>query len=237
VFLHLIIFYVYHTFDRKVQRDYISFLQTEREFEKKYRNQVSLIWLMSHGNWPNCCMVTDSRSKSVIIYFVNKYVPRRAHVSCRRSWSYVVLFMRILFVFALCFLIGILDWMMFWCLNELGCWITVYNSCKPITNMGWVRARLCKLQKRCTRLTAVSNKLVVLFMRILFVFALCFLIGILDWMMFWCFNATFSNISAISWRPVLVVEVGVYTITTAISLNLSTRNNSKQWVTLTLKSI
>jgi len=23
---------------------------------------------------------------------------------------------------------------------------------------------------------------------------------------FWCFNATFSNISAISWQPVLVVE-------------------------------
>jgi hypothetical protein len=23
---------------------------------------------------------------------------------------------------------------------------------------------------------------------------------------FWCFNVTFSNISAISWRPVLVVE-------------------------------
>ena len=23
---------------------------------------------------------------------------------------------------------------------------------------------------------------------------------------FWCFKATFSNISAISWRPVLVVE-------------------------------
>jgi hypothetical protein len=23
---------------------------------------------------------------------------------------------------------------------------------------------------------------------------------------FWCFSATFSNISAISWRPVLVVE-------------------------------
>jgi hypothetical protein len=26
------------------------------------------------------------------------------------------------------------------------------------------------------------------------------------WFDFWCFNATFSNISAISWRPVLVVE-------------------------------
>jgi hypothetical protein len=27
---------------------------------------------------------------------------------------------------------------------------------------------------------------------------------------FWCFNVTFSNISAISWRPVLVVdEAGV----------------------------
>jgi hypothetical protein len=23
---------------------------------------------------------------------------------------------------------------------------------------------------------------------------------------FWCFNATFNNISVISWRPVLVVE-------------------------------
>jgi hypothetical protein len=28
----------------------------------------------------------------------------------------------------------------------------------------------------------------------------------LDWFDFWCFNATFSNISAVSWRPVLVVE-------------------------------
>jgi hypothetical protein len=29
----------------------------------------------------------------------------------------------------------------------------------------------------------------------------------LDWMFdFWCFNATSSNISAFSWRPVLVVE-------------------------------
>ena len=32
------------------------------------------------------------------------------------------------------------------------------NSYKHITNMAWVRARLCKLQKRCTRLTAASNK-------------------------------------------------------------------------------
>ena len=35
--------------------------------------------------------------------------------------------------------------------------------------------------------------------------------GVFPWvidlmMVFWCFNATFSNISAISWRPVLVVE-------------------------------
>jgi hypothetical protein len=28
----------------------------------------------------------------------------------------------------------------------------------------------------------------------------------LDWFDFWCFNAPYSNISAISWRPVLVVE-------------------------------
>jgi hypothetical protein len=32
------------------------------------------------------------------------------------------------------------------------------NSCKPITNTAWVRARLCKLQKGCTRLTAASVK-------------------------------------------------------------------------------
>ena len=29
---------------------------------------------------------------------------------------------------------------------------------------------------------------------------------LIDWLIFWCFNATFSNISAISWRPVLVAE-------------------------------
>jgi hypothetical protein len=29
---------------------------------------------------------------------------------------------------------------------------------------------------------------------------------LIDLIDFWCFNATFSNISAISWRPVLVVE-------------------------------
>ena len=32
------------------------------------------------------------------------------------------------------------------------------NSHKPITNTAWVRARLCKLQKRCTRLAAESDK-------------------------------------------------------------------------------
>ena len=32
------------------------------------------------------------------------------------------------------------------------------NSYKPITNTAWVRARLCKLQKGCTRLTTTSDK-------------------------------------------------------------------------------
>jgi hypothetical protein len=32
------------------------------------------------------------------------------------------------------------------------------NSYKPITNTAWVRARLCKLQKWCTRLAAASDK-------------------------------------------------------------------------------
>ena len=32
------------------------------------------------------------------------------------------------------------------------------NSYKPITNTAWVRARFCKLQKRCTRLAAASDK-------------------------------------------------------------------------------
>ena len=32
------------------------------------------------------------------------------------------------------------------------------NSYKPITNKAWVRAWLCKLQKRCTRLAAASDK-------------------------------------------------------------------------------
>ena len=32
------------------------------------------------------------------------------------------------------------------------------NSYKPITNTTWVRARLCKLPKGCTRLSAASDK-------------------------------------------------------------------------------
>jgi hypothetical protein len=32
------------------------------------------------------------------------------------------------------------------------------NSYKPITNTTWVRARLCKLQKGCTRLAVASDK-------------------------------------------------------------------------------
>ena len=32
------------------------------------------------------------------------------------------------------------------------------NSYKPITNTAWVRARLCKLKKGCTRLAAASDK-------------------------------------------------------------------------------
>jgi hypothetical protein len=37
------------------------------------------------------------------------------------------------------------------------------NSYKPITNAAWVRARLCKLQKGCTRLAAASDKAYQLF--------------------------------------------------------------------------
>ena len=32
------------------------------------------------------------------------------------------------------------------------------NSYKTITNMTWVRSRLCKLKKGCTRLVAASDK-------------------------------------------------------------------------------
>jgi hypothetical protein len=39
--------------------------------------------------------------------------------------------------------------------------------------------------------------------KVLFLGAMYVLMDLID---FWCFNATFSNISAISWRPVLVVE-------------------------------
>jgi hypothetical protein len=41
-------------------------------------------------------------------------------------------------------------------LNELGSWIT-NNSYKPITNTAWVGARICKLQKGCTGLSATSD--------------------------------------------------------------------------------
>ena len=34
----------------------------------------------------------------------------------------------------------------------------------------------------------------------------CYKISLIKLIYFWCFSATFSNISAISWRSVLVVE-------------------------------
>ena len=34
----------------------------------------------------------------------------------------------------------------------------VVGSNKPITNTAWIRARLCKLQERCSRLAAASDK-------------------------------------------------------------------------------
>ena len=37
------------------------------------------------------------------------------------------------------------------------------NSYKPITNTTWVRARLCRLQKGCTRLATTSDKVYQLF--------------------------------------------------------------------------
>jgi hypothetical protein len=37
------------------------------------------------------------------------------------------------------------------------------NSYKPITNVTWIRARLCKLQKECTQLAAASDKVYQLF--------------------------------------------------------------------------
>jgi hypothetical protein len=35
---------------------------------------------------------------------------------------------------------------------------TPLNSCEPITNTAWIRSRLCKSQKGCTRLAATSDK-------------------------------------------------------------------------------
>jgi hypothetical protein len=75
------------------------------------------------------------------------------------------------------------------------------NSYKPITNTAWIRARLCKLQKWCTRLAAASDK----FTSCLRKSPTCALFNdLID--LFIVFNAIFSNFSAISWRPVLVVE-------------------------------
>jgi hypothetical protein len=37
------------------------------------------------------------------------------------------------------------------------------NAYKPITNTAWVRARLCKSQKECTRLATASDKVYQLF--------------------------------------------------------------------------
>jgi hypothetical protein len=95
------------------------------------------------------------------------------------------------------------------------------NSYKPITNKAWVRARLYKLQKGCTRLTTASVKayhgrwfspgtpasfttktsgrsISSLSYIVIQLYMLC--CWFIDF--FEVFNATFSNISAISWQLV-----------------------------------
>ena len=49
--------------------------------------------------------------------------------------------------------------------SQQGAWVAQWvrsldltTHTKPITNTAWVRARLCKLQKGCTRLAAASDK-------------------------------------------------------------------------------
>jgi hypothetical protein len=74
----------------------------------------------------------------------------------------------------------------------------------PITNAVWVRARLCKLQKGCIRLAAASDKTYQLLAHgrcIGFIYTNNPQNKSIIAFDFWCFNATFSNISAISWRP------------------------------------
>ena len=42
-------------------------------------------------------------------------------------------------------------------------WVVESNNWyKPITNTAWVRARLCELQKGCTRIAAASDKVYLL---------------------------------------------------------------------------
>jgi hypothetical protein len=67
---------------------------------------------------------------------------------------------------------------------------TTHTSLSPIRREFAPDFVNCK--KGCTRLTAASNKAYQLY------------VWLIDW--FLVFNTTFSNISAISWRPVLVVE-------------------------------
>jgi hypothetical protein len=105
------------------------------------------------------------------------------------------------------------------CCATIPCNDWTNNSYKPITNTVWVRARLCKLQKGCTRLAAARYTIPVAYpwsvvlsnvgclKKGIFFSCQTFFFVSFDWFIdFLVFNATFSNISAMSWRPVLVVE-------------------------------
>jgi hypothetical protein len=48
---------------------------------------------------------------------------------------------------------------------------------------------------------------------------------LIDWFDFWCFNANFNNISAISWRPVLVVEEAGITLWNGFGFYHMTKDN------------
>ena len=79
------------------------------------------------------------------------------------------------------------------------------NSCNPSSSLGAshppvpLKNDIQRQPEKNTQETLVPSET----MEIIHVQYILFISSvIIDWFDFWCFNATFSNISAISWRPV-----------------------------------
>ena len=105
-----------------------------------YQVHLAISGIGTHFSGDKCRMKGTTKHELRSLHFIKVKVVYHSYVNCIRPFIFVTYSLKIRrSIGSMSQVVGLLN-----------------NSFKPITNAAYVRARLCKLQKRCTRLAAAS---------------------------------------------------------------------------------